>query len=201
MKNSGRHKNKQERTITFKLSKAEYAEYLKVKPFIKESDKELFLQALKSNQSPLPLEQNLENEAPPPLETRSNSNDPRIRSALERGEIFYLENKLEFVLLGIELDPEQLPEWQPVRLNLLKDFKTAEKALDYYCKNSSKIAKTQQIVLLRKAEAQELGFETQSRHWYTPAHIIFEIYPRIMNAFGDFEYYDELLSRFYLKTV
>ncbi|PIW18040.1 hypothetical protein COW36_06455 [bacterium (Candidatus Blackallbacteria) CG17_big_fil_post_rev_8_21_14_2_50_48_46] len=201
MKKIGKKNKTLQRTISFKLSKAEYASYLQVKETTALSDKALFLQALNLDPSPPPIETAKPEPVLPPQETTTFSPaDHHMQSALDRGEIFYLENKLEFILLGIELDPDLLPEWQPLRLNILKDFKTAEKALDYYCKNSSKISKTQQIVLLRKAEAQELGFETHSQHWYTPAHIVFEIYPRIMNAFGDFEYYDQLLSHFYLEN-
>lgn len=124
--------------------------------------------------------------------------DP-LQEQLRRGELFAWPGCKDYLLLQITLDSEALPEWKPLSLKPLLDFDSAEAALRYYARNSSQISKTAQLVLLHRADADYLGFTPEADHWYYPAHIVFEIYPRIMNAFGDYEAYEALLQRYLLQ--
>ena len=178
------------KTIQFRLNAADYARIQQIKQASGLSYRDLFMQAL-----------GLEPKTPEkhrPTMVELPETAAFLVAAQQRGELFMFPDQPEFLLIQIEIDETRLPDFELIETHLLGAYESADAALSAYCQQGLQLAEMRQTVLLHKANPDYLGFTPSADHWYYPAHIVLEIYPRIMNAFGDFDYYEGLLSQFYL---
>ncbi len=160
------------RHISFQVNEEEYALIQRLKK--DKSYRELFLSALQVNEPPGPPEENIPQER---LEAQA------------RGELFYLPRQNDFVLVQLELDMEALPEYKLEQLHIIGGFDTAEAALKSYCQQGLELHQMLQTLLLHRSEGD----------WYYPAHVVLEVFPRLMNTFGDYDFYESLLRQYYLE--
>lgn len=193
-------KSKQIHQISLRLTEAEYTEVNDWRQQLGLSNKALLLHSLRlaAEHGLLELEQDSAKMAAPSMQLPPEQ-EAQLAAAQQRGELFAFADKQDYLLLAVELDQTALPDWQPLRLTPLKDYPTAEAALWDYCQHGAGHAELAQIVLLHRASADTLGLVPAPNPWYYPAHILLELYPRIMNSFGDHDYYEGLLQRYYLE--
>lgn len=184
-----KRKARGDRQISFWLSADEFEQWEQVRQSKGLSFKDLFLQSIQSETKPLPIDSGHSIDHP---------QEAILLAECSRGELFVFQEQKDFLLVTILLDREQLPEWHPLEISCIKDFDHAEDAIRYFCQNPKQFPKFAQTVLMRRADEGHLGFAPAKNHWYYVAHILFEVYPRQMNAYGDFETYDNLLAHWML---
>lgn len=171
-----------ERQISFWLSAEEFALLEQARQTQGLSAKALLLRAL-----------------PPPAVSQTSQpeawQEAQLQAEAERGELFAFPGQKDFLLVQIQLDRDRLPEWHPLEIRLIKGFDTAEAAIAYFCQHPAEFPKFAQTVLMHRAGEAHLGFWPEPADWYYTAHLLFEIYPRQMNSYGDYATYEALLER------
>ncbi|MGE3726208.1 MAG: hypothetical protein AB7I41_11700 [Candidatus Sericytochromatia bacterium] len=171
-----------DRQISFWLSAEEFEALETARKAQGLSAKEWFLQGL--------------NRASPPVSQQSVAwKEAQLQAEAARGELFAFAGQQDFLLVQIVLDRDLLPEWHPLEVTCLKGFDSAEAAIGYFCQHPAEFPKFAQIVLMHRAGEGHLGFVPEPADWYYTAHLLFEVYPRQMNSYGDYATYEALLER------
>lgn len=171
-----------DRQVSFWLSAEEFEALEVARKAQGLSAKEWLLQGL--NRASLPLAQQSE-----------AWKEAKLQAEAERGELFAFAGQQDFLLVQIVLDRDLLPEWHPLEVTCLKGFDSAEAAIGYFCQHPAEFPKFAQIVLMHRAGEGHLGFVPEPADWYYTAHLLFEVYPRQMNSYGDYATYEALLER------
>lgn len=184
-----KRKARGDRQISLWLSANEFQEIEQLRQTSGLSLKELFLQSIQAAHN---------NKAQPHSHQEESTQEAVLFAESSRGELFAFKGQKDFLLVTVVLDRDQLPEWHPLEISCIKGFAHAENAIRYFCQNPKKFPKFAQTVLLHRADEGHLGFKPANNHWYYVAHILFEVYPRQMNSYGDFETYDRLLTHWML---
>ncbi len=186
-----KRKARGDRQISLWLSADEFQKFEQLRQIRGVSLKELLLQSIAP-----------EHVSPGPEPLTQQIDDPQqnqLSEESERGELFAFAGQKDFLLVTIVLDRNHLPEWHPLEVSCIKGFDHADTAIQYFCQNPKKFPKFAQTVLMHRADEAHLGFVPDHNHWYYVVHILFEVYPRQMNAYGDFETYDTLLAKLMLE--
>lgn len=187
-----------ERQVRFWLSAEEFEALEQTRQAHGLNAKDLFLEGLNRATQPLldslagPLASAVQAAQAEPGETWQMA---KLREEAERGELFAFPGQADFLLVQIVLDRDLLPEWHPLEIRCLKGFDSAETAIGYFCQHPAEFPKFAQTVLMHRAGEAHLGFQPVPADWYYTAHLLFEIYPRQMNSYGDYVTYEALLEQ------
>jgi len=182
-----------DRQISFWLSAEEFEALEGARQAHGLSAKEWLLQGL-NNASP-PLAPVSAGQAHSQAQQSAAWKEAQLQAEAARGELFAFAGQPDFLLVQIVLDRNLLPEWHPLEVTCLKGFDSAEAAIGYFCQHPAEFPKFAQIVLMHRAGEGHLGFVPEPADWYYTAHLLFEVYPRQMNSYGDYATYEALLER------
>lgn len=167
------------KSISFLASPDEYALIESARARYGLSTKDLMLYPLAHR--PWPILESAEGPIEDDFLPETRVADPAIalEAARARGELFQLSGQQPYVLAALYLNLSLLPNLFPFDLSLIRDFTSLREALQYVCLRQDRFAPAQQIVLLTRASAEELGHAPPQPDWYALRLRLNEVYPQL----------------------